>query len=60
MRYSRILELVFPVLALLSVSEAGSAPIVDLGYALYEGTFNSTLNRTDFLALRYAAPPTGD
>lgn len=59
MRYSRILELAFPVLTLLSVSEAGSAPIVDLGYALYEGTFNSTLNRTDFLALRYAAPPTG-
>ena len=38
---------------------AESNPIVDLGYAKYQGTFNSTLNRTDFLSLRYAAPPTG-
>ncbi|KAI0094263.1 cephalosporin esterase [Irpex rosettiformis] len=34
-------------------------PIVDLGYALYQGTFNATANTTDFLGIRYAASPTG-
>ncbi|RDB16283.1 hypothetical protein Hypma_003046 [Hypsizygus marmoreus] len=34
-------------------------PVVDLGYATYEGTFNVTTKRTEFLSVRYAAPPTG-
>ncbi|KAI0782412.1 cephalosporin esterase [Irpex lacteus] len=36
-----------------------TAPIVDLGYAIYEGTFNQTTNTTNFLGVRYAAPPVG-
>lgn len=38
---------------------APTAPIVDLGYAIYEGTFNQTTNTTNFLGVRYAAPPVG-
>ena len=34
--------------------------IVDLGYAQYQGTFNSTSNTTNFLGIRYAAPPVGE
>ena len=33
--------------------------IVDLGYAQYQGTFNATQNTTNFLGIRYAAPPVG-
>ncbi|KII87402.1 hypothetical protein PLICRDRAFT_177155 [Plicaturopsis crispa FD-325 SS-3] len=36
-----------------------TGPIVDLGYARYQGTVNSTTNITSFLGVRYAAPPTG-
>ena len=32
---------------------------VDLGYATYQGTFNSTANTTNFLGIRYASPPVG-
>ena len=59
MRSLNSLKLALPLLACLSPVVAGSNTVVDLGYAIYQGTFNSTLNRTDFLALRYAAPPTG-
>jgi len=30
-----------------------------LGYARYQGNFNTTSNITDFFSVRYAAPPTG-
>ncbi|KAF8879332.1 Alpha/Beta hydrolase protein [Gymnopilus junonius] len=49
--------------ALAVVVDNATFPIVDLGYARYQGTIvhdeinNST--RTQFLSLRYAAPPTG-
>ena len=43
-----------------SLVEAVSPPIVDLGYATYQGVFNSTSNTTNFLGIRYAAPPVGD
>lgn len=33
---------------------------VDLGYARYSGSFNSSTNTTHFFGVRYAAPPTGD
>ncbi|EJC97516.1 uncharacterized protein FOMMEDRAFT_163021 [Fomitiporia mediterranea MF3/22] len=42
-----------------SVLRADSPQVVDLGYAIYQGTFNSTSNITDFFAVRYAAPPVG-
>ncbi|KAH7928320.1 alpha/beta-hydrolase [Leucogyrophana mollusca] len=37
-----------------------SAPIVDLGYAQYQGALDSATNITSFLSIRYAAPPLGD
>ena len=60
MKYSGYLKLSLLIISYFSPSVADSNPIVDLGYARYQGTFNSTLNRTDFLSLRYAAPPTGE
>lgn len=36
-----------------------SSPVVDLGYSIYQGTFNATSNITRFLGIRYAAPPVG-
>ncbi|KAI0085286.1 Alpha/Beta hydrolase protein [Irpex rosettiformis] len=36
---------------------APASPVVDLGYAIYEGTFNQTTNVTSFLGIRFAAPP---
>jgi hypothetical protein len=36
-----------------------TAPIVDLGYAKYAGSFNTTTRHTQFLGIRYAAPPIG-
>ncbi|GLB40131.1 putative type-B carboxylesterase lipase family protein [Lyophyllum shimeji] len=50
------LALLLPVLG---VSTAPSAPIVDLGYAKYQGTVDATTGNTLFLGMRYAAPPTG-
>ena len=35
-------------------AQSSSAPIVDLGYALYQGTFDETTNQTQFLSIRYA------
>jgi hypothetical protein len=35
------------------------APTVNLGYATYQGTFDSALNLTQFLGIRYASPPVG-
>ena len=34
-------------------------PLVDLGYAKYQGVFNTSANATFFLGIRYAAPPLG-
>ncbi|KAK0463610.1 Alpha/Beta hydrolase protein [Desarmillaria tabescens] len=39
---------------------AQSTPVIDLGYAKYRGTFNPAgSNNTQFLGIRFAAPPTG-
>lgn len=38
---------------------ADSPQVVHLGYATYEGTLNSTANISNFLGIRYAAPPVG-
>lgn len=50
------------VLGLLPVIQAISTPAVtvNLGYATYQGTFNSSANTTKFLGIRYAAPPVGE
>ncbi|TFK27828.1 alpha/beta-hydrolase [Coprinopsis marcescibilis] len=36
------------------------APIVDVGYAKYQGRVNPETLNTEFLGIRYAAPPTGN
>ncbi|KAK0211802.1 Alpha/Beta hydrolase protein [Armillaria fumosa] len=39
---------------------AGLTPVIDLGYARYRGTFDlAGSNNTQFLGIRFAAPPTG-
>jgi len=37
-----------------------SPPVIDLGYASYQGSFDSTNNVTNFLGIRYASPPLGE
>ena len=36
-----------------------NAPVVDVGYAQYAGVIDTTTGNTEFLGIRYAAPPTG-
>ncbi|KIJ61015.1 hypothetical protein HYDPIDRAFT_177203 [Hydnomerulius pinastri MD-312] len=42
------------------VSAAASAPIVNLGYAQYQGAIDATSNTTSFLGIRFASPPVGN
>lgn len=51
--------LVLAFCGLRAVTAQSSTPIVDLGYAKYQGTFDATNNQTNFLSIRYAAPPVG-
>ena len=37
-----------------------TAPSVNLGYARYQGYFDAQTNITNFLSIRYAAPPLGE
>ncbi|KAJ3887754.1 Alpha/Beta hydrolase protein [Lentinula edodes] len=51
--------------ALLSASTLARAsnsdvPVIDLGYTQYQGVFDSVNNLTNYLGIRYAAPPTGN
>ncbi|EGN99178.1 hypothetical protein SERLA73DRAFT_90445 [Serpula lacrymans var. lacrymans S7.3] len=39
---------------------SASGPTVDLGYAQYQGSVNTTTDITSFLGIRYAAAPFGD
>ncbi|EJC97368.1 alpha/beta-hydrolase [Fomitiporia mediterranea MF3/22] len=59
MRFVVLLSAAWAAFGLESVLRADSPQVVDLGYAIYQGTFNSTSNITDFFAVRYAAPPVG-
>ncbi|KAL0956172.1 hypothetical protein HGRIS_002332 [Hohenbuehelia grisea] len=36
-----------------------AVPVVDLGYAKYQGTYNVTTNTANYLGIRFAAPPIG-
>ncbi|KAK0482570.1 Alpha/Beta hydrolase protein [Armillaria novae-zelandiae] len=60
-----ITTMLFPALLLILISVlqpcgAHSTPVIDLGYAKYRGTFDSAgSNNTQFLGIRFAAPPTG-
>jgi len=42
-----------------TLSFIASAPVVDLGYASYQGIVNEVSGNIEFLGIRYAAPPTG-
>lgn len=37
-----------------------SSLVVDLGYSLYEGYYNATIDHNIWQGIRYAAPPTGE
>ncbi|KAF9064636.1 Alpha/Beta hydrolase protein [Rhodocollybia butyracea] len=41
-------------------SRDNNVPIIDLGYAKYQGAFDSLNNVTSYLGMRYAAPPVGE
>ncbi|CAI7569316.1 unnamed protein product [Penicillium discolor] len=43
----------------LAASVQTSNPVVDLGYATYQGYYNNTYNLNIFKGIRYAAPPVG-
>jgi hypothetical protein len=45
--------------ALVSLACVNAVPVVDLGYAQYEGAVDSQFNITSFRGIRYAASPTG-
>ncbi|KAJ5628469.1 hypothetical protein N7490_010697 [Penicillium lividum] len=47
------------LLALTSSCSATCTPEVDLGYATYQGSYNSTYDLNIFKGIRYAAPPVG-
>ncbi|KAL6862063.1 Alpha/Beta hydrolase protein [Trichoderma novae-zelandiae] len=42
-----------------AVATPAPGPRVDLGYAVYEGSHNATLNLNTWKSIRYAAPPVG-
>ncbi|KAF8179591.1 alpha beta-hydrolase [Mycena galopus ATCC 62051] len=46
-------------LILAGIRAACAGPVVDLGYAQYEGVVDTELNITAFRGIRYATPPTG-
>ncbi|KAJ7432394.1 Alpha/Beta hydrolase protein [Mycena latifolia] len=48
------------MLACLVLTAQARDAIVDLGYAKYQGSVDTSANITTFLGIRYAAPPTGD
>ncbi|KAJ7476916.1 Alpha/Beta hydrolase protein [Mycena galericulata] len=41
-------------------AQALASPVIDLGYAQYQGTVNTSTNLTTFLGVPYAAAPIGD
>jgi len=59
----RVSEMRLFLLTLLGASatllSAAPGPVVDLGYASYQGNVNEKSGNIEFLGIRYAAPPTG-
>jgi hypothetical protein len=45
--------------AVAAVSVAAQAPVIDLGYARYQGAYDPTINVTGYRGIRYAAAPSG-
>ncbi|KAJ8131483.1 hypothetical protein O1611_g2143 [Lasiodiplodia mahajangana] len=48
------------ILASLSLAQDILPPVVDLGYAKYQGFYDPTYDQNIFRGIRYAAPPVGD
>ncbi|RYC64715.1 hypothetical protein CHU98_g1509 [Xylaria longipes] len=44
----------------LSLAQATPTPVVDLGYARYQGSYDSEFDQNIFRGIRYAAPPVGE
>ncbi|KAF9060480.1 hypothetical protein BDP27DRAFT_420025 [Rhodocollybia butyracea] len=44
------------VLSFTHSQDSNDVPIIDLGYAKYQGVFDSVNNITNYLGMRYAAP----
>lgn len=57
--YLLLIATVLALNARLITAADNSTPIVDLGYAQYQGSYSSTTNVSYFLGVRYAQPPTG-
>ncbi|KAJ6470424.1 alpha/beta-hydrolase [Mycena sanguinolenta] len=60
MAFHSLRTIVAPVLLAVSLAGAQTSPIVDLGYAQYQGAVNPANNIAHFLGIRYAAAPLGD
>lgn len=56
---SRLVLLLSTIAISRGATTAATANVVDLGYAKYQGSVNPTTQNTQFLGIRYAAPPTG-
>ncbi|KAJ7442655.1 Alpha/Beta hydrolase protein [Mycena latifolia] len=56
----KLLQGTLVFLASVRAAYSTNTPVVDLGYAQYQGVFDADLNITTFLGIRYAAPPTGN
>ncbi|KAJ4478531.1 Alpha/Beta hydrolase protein [Lentinula lateritia] len=52
----------FSLLSASTLARASNSdvPVIDLGYTQYQGVFDSVNNLTNYLGIRYAAPPTGN
>ncbi|KAK1992086.1 carboxylesterase [Colletotrichum falcatum] len=55
----RLQAYLLTLLPLRVAADNADGPTVDLLYARYKGTYNSTLNLNTFRGIRYANPPTG-
>ncbi|KAK0211208.1 Alpha/Beta hydrolase protein [Desarmillaria ectypa] len=60
MLFPALLLILAPLVSVLQLCGAQSTPVIDLGYARYRGTLDPAgSNNTQFLGIRFAAPPTG-
>ncbi|KAF7365125.1 Carboxylic ester hydrolase [Mycena venus] len=59
MALASLVQTALVFLVVVRVADSTTAPIVDLGYAQYQGVVDTKLNVTAFRGIRYAAPPTG-
>ncbi|KAI1118525.1 carboxylesterase [Nemania sp. NC0429] len=56
---ARTIQVLFAIFGL-GLTQATRTPVVDLGYARYQGFYHPTYDLDVFRGIRYAAPPVGD